>query len=110
MALALTYKTKERVIEKCAKDFKILIGALTLTGTYVTNGEAMDISDYFPSELQLVLVESKGGFVFEYDYTAKKVKAYYYDYDAVADGAAIEVANTADITAANGAKFIAIGY
>jgi len=111
MTAAITYNRLEdaSIRERRSKSSFMVIGILTLTGTYVTDGEAMDLSGIF-KDLQLVTFENKAGYIFEYDYTAKKVKAYYADYSASVDGALIEVANEANITAASGVKFMAVGF
>ena len=88
---------------------KIMHGDIAFDNSYPSNGEALDLSNEF-NDLKLVIFEAKLGYVFEYDYTNKKVIAYYYDYDATADGPAIECANTTDLSALTSVKFIAYGY
>lgn len=88
-------------------------GTIAFDSSYATGGESLDFTsaglDMFRTVLG-VLVETKSGYLFEYDYTNKKVKAYRFDYDAVADGAAIEVANTTDLSAVTGVRVFAWGY
>jgi len=77
--------------------------------SYVTGGEAFDISKYIPDTAGIILAvlvpEDTQGYVIKYiqdtNRTASggKLKAYYADYDAVADGALIEVANGVDLSA-----------
>ena len=110
MAIALTCKTHDDFLTKCAQGYKILVGSLAITGNYVTDGVEVDLSAYFPHELEIVLIETKAGLTFEYDYTAKAVIVYYADYDAVADGVLIQVPQDTTWQAATGVKFIAIGY
>lgn len=132
MAAAITYNRQEdaSVRERKNKSSFILVGSLTLTGTYSTDGEAMDLSGIF-KDLQMVMFETKAGYSFEYDYTAKKVKVFRVgelahttvDLTALTDhddnptyhavhaaGALAEVADQTDITAASGVKFVAIGF
>lgn len=55
---------------------RLLTGSVAFDSSYPTNGEAMDLSVYFPVALKGVLFEETTGYRFEYDYTAKKVKVY----------------------------------
>jgi hypothetical protein len=106
--IAVTYKEDKSLIDKCGHGYKFVTGVCTFDGgNYVTNGTAMDLSKVFPTEIHLILFEARAGYVFEYDYANKKVKAYFYDYDGSADGVAIEYTNGAAISAAP--RFLAIG-
>lgn len=66
--------------------------------TYATGGLAVDwsdsgLDDYFPGDddnIVAVIHCGGGGYISEYDYTNSKLKVYYADYDAGADGALIE--------------------
>lgn len=89
---------------------KIAQGTLTATGNYATGGYALDLSGKIPN-LQGVVIEPKAGYVSEYLYSTKKVKVYYADYDAGADGALIEVADNTDITTPYvSVRYFAWGY
>ncbi|MCK6620335.1 MAG: hypothetical protein HUU32_12790 [Calditrichaceae bacterium] len=69
---------------------------ITFDSSYPTGGEP------FETGLDTVLsanIEPSGGYIFKYDYTNRKILAYYADYDAVADGALIQVADTTDLSA-----------
>ena len=88
---------------------KILTGSIAFDGEYPTGGEPMDISDMFTS-LKAVFFESKGGYVFEYDYGNKKVKAMVGNNDNATDGPLVEVANETDLSALTAVKFLAVGY
>lgn len=95
---------------------KLVQGTLAMDSSYPTNGETVDLSSYFPGGSILFFMAdtvSSKGFLLGHDYgtaTAGKVKAYYLDYDAVADGAAIEVANTTDISTITAASCVIIGH
>lgn len=69
--------------------------------SYPTGGEAWDLSADF-SVIKGAIFEGRTR-VFELTSknapASSKVKAYFFDYDAVADGAAIEVADTTDLSA-----------
>lgn len=86
----------------------LYIGTLAVTGTYTTGGDAVDVAANERIDV-LIVAGVGGGFQCRWDRAAQKLVLYYYDYDAVADGAAIQVANGADHTAQNGAVFVAIG-
>ena len=112
MAAVFT-KTYERDI---GNGLKVVAGTLAMDSSYPTNGEAVDLSSYLPGgTIVHVAVDpaSAGGYVIGHDYgtpTAGKFKAYYCDYDAGADGALIEVANTTDLSAITAAHVLVIGH
>lgn len=74
--------------------------------SYPTGGETLEFS-FTPS---IVIAEPNSGYVFSYDHTNSKLQAYYADYDAVADGALIEVADEADLSALTAVKVVAIKF
>lgn len=107
VTLAIAYKEDKSIVDKCSHNFKLITGTITFDGgNYVVGGIAMDLSNYMPTEVHLVLFEARGGFVYEYDYTNKKVKVYYYDYNNTSDGIAIEYVAAAISTVV---RFMAIG-
>jgi hypothetical protein len=73
--------------------------------TYATGGLAVDWSDSgLDGELDDktvvgVICLGGGGYVGEYDHDNAKMKVYFADYDAVADGALIEYTNSTALTA-----------
>lgn len=101
-----TYDQAE--VQHMSRDLRVFTGSIAFDSSYPTGGEAMDLSSKFAA-LKLVLFENDAGYVFQYDYTNKKVLAYYYDYDAGADGTAIQVANATDLSALTDVRFIAFG-
>ena len=88
---------------------KILTGTFDFDDSYPTGGESFDVSNFFPKGVVAVIPSPKSGYVFEYDSDDEKLLAYYADYDAVDDGALIEVANTTDLSSITGVRFIALG-
>ena len=64
---------------------------ITFDSSYPTNGEALDLTAYV-SNIENVAIEESGGYVFQYDRTNKKLKAF--------NVAASDQTPTADITAA----------
>jgi hypothetical protein len=86
---------------------RIVIGSFAFDSSYPTNGEACDPG---LGTVNLAICDScVSGYVFQYDYANKKIKAFYADYDAVADGALIEVADTTDLSALTSVRMIFIG-
>ncbi|HEY3314372.1 MAG TPA: hypothetical protein VGL40_03685 [Bacillota bacterium] len=96
------------MVEGVGSDLRILTGKFDFDNSYPTGGEAMDLSKYF-SQVLGVTFETKAGYIFEYDYAARKVKAYRFDYPGVAAGPAVEVPNLTDLSALVGVRFIAWG-
>jgi hypothetical protein len=119
-------------------DMKLLSGSVDFDSSYPTGGLAMDLTKFFKNLLG-VMFETKAGYIFEYDYTAKKVKALYpqggeqvgdglggASVDAGATsvtssaangnivtvnaGKAREVANATNLSAVTGVRFFAWGY
>lgn len=58
---------------------------ITFDSSYPTGGEALDLTSYV-NNIETAMIEGSGGYVFEYDRTNKKVKAF----EAGADGAALD--------------------
>jgi hypothetical protein len=77
MAFTVTIKEDRPLIDKCAHNYKLVTGTLLFSASYPTGGEAMDLSKIFPSDTHMVFIEPKAGYLFIYDYTNKKVLAYW---------------------------------
>ena len=77
MAFTVTYKEDKGMVDKCSHGYKIVTGTILFSTSYPTGGELMDMSKIFPKDLHLVIVEPKAGYIFLYDYTNKKVLAYW---------------------------------
>jgi len=54
---------------------KIFTGSVAFDNSYPTGGESMDISAFFTA-LKGIAFEPQGGYMFQYDHAAKKVKAF----------------------------------
>lgn len=71
-------------------------------GTYATNGVAVTPTSFeLPSTIRSLQIQSAGGYVFEWDKTNAKIKAYRQKDPAAAGGADIalpEVANGVDLS------------
>lgn len=90
-------------------------GLVAFDSSYPTGGEP------FNAELEsglrdvfAVFVAPKNGYVFQYVDSAtaasRKIIAYYADYDAVADGALIEVPDTTNLSTVTGVFVMVVGY
>ena len=77
--------------------------------SYPTSGESLTPADINFLSIDFLYVESTSGFVFEYNYSGELLLAYYADYDAGADSALIQVANTTDLSAVANARGLVIG-
>jgi len=69
--------------------------------SYPTGGESLTPADLGMGVFDVVIIGSKGGYVFEYDYANRKVLAY--------TGALAQVADTTDLVAVTGVTVYAIG-
>lgn len=86
---------------------RLVTGTIDFDSSYPTGGEAISLP---LNEVKGMLIENKAGYVFQYDRTNKKILAYYADYDAVADGALIQVPDTTNLSALTGVAFLAWGW
>jgi hypothetical protein len=109
MALTITKEADKSLIDACGGNVKFVRGLISFDTSYPTGGEAFDLSGDIPTEVQVVLIENKAGYFFEYDKANKKVIAY----ESGADGGANdEVGNTTDLATAGCTSigFLAIGW
>jgi len=106
----ITYKEDKSILAKCGHGYNLVTGTFAFDDLYATDGCALDMSAIFPIDLHLVLFAPTLGYSFEYDYTAKKVKAFVVTKTPSADPLE-EVADTTDLNAAGliDVRFIAIG-
>lgn len=82
------------------RGLKFVTGTVAFDASYPTGGEATtDISGHF-TELLGVVFEAKGGRTFAYNYADNKVLAY---------AGSSEVADTTDLSAVTGVRFLAWG-
>ena len=89
---------------------KYKTGTITFDSSYPTNGEALSASAVgLSSKIEFIQVSSAAGLVFEYDYSAGKLKAIWPTTDATPPGPGEEVADTTDLSSVV-ANFIAFGY
>lgn len=110
MALVKTKSGKQNTnISLASGRLKIEIGTVAFDSSYPTGGEEISFGN-FEAKPIYVAVESDSGYIFKYDRTNGKIMAYYADYDAVADGALIQVADTTDLSGVTAAAYVAIGF
>ncbi len=83
-------------------------GVMTFDSSYPTGGEPLAASALGFSSITSVRIHPTGGYVFEYDYTNKKVLVYVEEAVA-AGGPLLELADTTDI-ATIAPRFSALGY
>lgn len=81
-------------------------GAVNITNYNSTLAAITAISKKFKSIIAVVAAPSDAGYVFEWVDASNAFKAYFADYDALADGALIQAADDSDVGEAH---FIAIG-
>ena len=73
-----------------------------MDASYPTGGEAITANQMGLNSLDFVIAaNATGGFVARFDEANMKILMYYADYDAVADGALIQVPNETDIATAD---------
>jgi len=72
MALTLTQQSRTIMGNKRA-----VVYTATLDSSYPTGGEALTAANLGLVSVDFLLAESKNGYMFEYDYTNSKLKAYY---------------------------------
>ena len=75
------------------------IYSVTFDSSYPTGGESLVAADLDLDSIELVIAPSASGYIFEYDYSAHKLKALYGDNNNASDGPLIEVPNTTDLSA-----------
>lgn len=70
---------------------------ITFDDSYPTGGEAVTPGNLGLTKIEAVIINGNTGHNLQWDQANKKIKAYYADYDAVADGALIQVPDTTDL-------------
>ena len=103
--MALTYTEKKRA--KMGNAYAVLAD-ITFDSSYPTNGEALAASVFGLNSIDIMLCETAGGYMFQYDYANAKLKAFY---PRAALTGSLDVADTAatltgdtDVAAAAGAE------
>lgn len=81
-------------------------GRVNITNYNTTLAEIVGITGKFKSVVSVVAGVTDAGFILQWIQASGSFKAYYFDYDAGADGAAIQAVTNADLGEAD---FIALG-
>src|ERR1044072_8505801 len=93
-----------------AGDRKVTIFEFNFDSSYPTGGERPALSAFgFTDSVDYVDLEEAPGYSFEFDRANLKVLARYFDYDAGADGPAIQVPNTTNLATVSAVRGIAWG-
>ena len=71
---------------------------ITPDSSWLAAGEDLDLTNYVANIESVSIDSDPGGYQWVYDRSAKKLLAYYADYDAGADGAFIAVANGVNLS------------
>jgi len=112
--MAITFESVngalKRAIGTKAGEVKVAITRTAGPSSYVAGGFDVTVGELGTVVAAIVLPDS--GYLADVDYANSsgntlKIKAYYFDYDAAADGAAIEVADTTNL---NGVNFTIIAF
>jgi hypothetical protein len=83
-------------------------GTLAFDDSYPSNGEGLSLATLGLSYVDEVRVGPTSGYIFEWDGTNKKIKAFWVDTST--DGAPLaEVANTTDLSALTAVPIVSIG-
>jgi hypothetical protein len=94
----------EQILDSGYRRRRVKISFGDGSDTYPTGGVPLTAADMgCANEIFSFILEdtSDTGFIYKYDRANVKLKMYYADYDAVADGALVEVANTVAPAAAD---------
>lgn len=76
-------------------------GTIAFDSSYPTGGESFTAADIALKNIDFIDITAKGGYVFEFDYTNNKIIVY--------SGALAQVADTTDLSALTGVRFLALG-
>jgi hypothetical protein len=97
----------DRVQTRRLFGLRLVTGTISMSNSYTTGGEAINLP---LTEVKGMVIENKGGYMFEYDRANKKVKAYQFDYAAASAGPAVEVPAATNLSALTGIAFLAWGW
>lgn len=103
MGLTITNNEMEN-----AGSVALATGTIAFDTSYPTNGESLIPSNVRLNKIISVQVEPNDGYVFQYDYTNQKLKAFWVD--TTVDGAPlVEVTDTTDLVGVTDARFVILG-
>lgn len=104
MALVVTF---DKTAEQCSGSTRTTYGSLSMDSLYPSNGEPFTARQFGLTHLYQLAVYPSKGYVFEP--VGLKLKAYWGDWNAVADGPLVEVPNNTDLSAVTAARWKAVG-
>jgi hypothetical protein len=84
-------------------------GTMAFDDSYPTAGEAFTARQFGLSVVEQVVIPPHLGYTIEADLSASKMLVYYADYDAGADGPAIEFPDQTSLAALTGVRWSAVG-
>lgn len=90
-----------------ARGQKFEVGTFALDSEYATGGEAITFPD-MPKQVMAVIIQPKGGYVFDYDITNGKVIVYGQASNVL--GALTQIAASVDLSALSNVPYVAYGY
>ena len=109
--MALAFASQRGVEGKHLGPLKMGTVDITFDNSYPTGGEAVAASDLNLNGIHVLLPPTaRSGVVLEWDHVNSKIKAYYADYDAGADGVLIELPDTSSTLNAIVARCFYVGY
>lgn len=112
MALTITRQNFSGASDRITfGDRWLKISSVAFDNSYVSNGEPLTFADLgFQDRPDAVfVVGGTKGYWFDYDYTNQKMLVYWGDNNNAADGPAVEVPNTTDISTLTAVIVMAIG-
>lgn len=111
MALTKTrytiFQTQSSLQNALARGVKFEVGTLAMDSQYATGGEAITFPD-MARQVMAVIIQPKGGYVFDYDIDNKKVIAYMQSSNVA--GALTQVASSSDLSSLSNVPYVAFGY
>lgn len=95
MAITFVPVVEDVWIEGTKRHARVRLSTAASGNTYTTNGDLIPLFGAMGMKRNLDYIVHAGddgfnGFILKYDVVSKKIRIYYADYDAVADGALIE--------------------
>lgn len=104
-----TIVSKQRLLSNIGEKL-VVRGTIAFDSSYATNGEAILLSQLGLTTIDQMIVYPQSGYVFVWDNTNNKIKAYWVPTGTNASAQALgEVANNTDLSALNAVPFEAIG-
>ena len=107
--MALTITTELATVLGGQGNRSLKLIDIDFDSSYPTSGESLTPASINFLSIDFLYAETTSGFVFEYNYSGELLLAYYADYDAVADGALIQVANATDLSSVTNVRAMVIG-